>query len=417
MRGSGRPRSARGGGGSRSPPAPRNKRGRAPRGRGAGARQGKLSEGPGRRREGPGPPRRGAPHNSRAAHGKPGRHAPARRPGLPAYLVVLLPAARGRRRPARAARHVHVQGAGERAPQRPHPPRQPHGRQAQAQPARQQSHRGPQPLAPITAGAAARRRRGRRLRSPPPPPGLEPSRPTCPSSPCRAEAGVGRSGAGGAQLPTAYFRSARGTPPPAAPVSTRSTDERPGRVLAGTRSLLPTSRPAGRRDKGSARSPGARLVPSRPRRRIPAEMILIAFLPKTVTEASRSLRGGARWASGLSLPYPLLLRSSSRPPAGPPPDRADCPGRGGASSLSPVGTLQAKFLPETTLQVLNCHWLSCIAAYPQLESRSPTPTPRASCKANGNEGEGKPPSPSPPLPLPARCPRFGEPGKLPAGRF
>lgn len=54
----------------------------------------------------------------------------------------VLPAARGRRWPAGAASHVHVQGAGERAPQRPHPPRQPHGRQAQAQPARQQSHRG-----------------------------------------------------------------------------------------------------------------------------------------------------------------------------------------------------------------------------------------------------------------------------------
>lgn len=171
--------------------------------------------------------RRGAPHNSRAERGKAGpprpRSSPAgARPPPAVYLVVLLPAARGRRRPAGAARHVHVQGAGERAPQRPHPPRQPHGRQAQAQPAHEQSHRGPRPLVRITAGAGARRRRRRRLRPPPPPPGLEPSRPTCPSSPFRAEAGGGEERAVHS-LPASPFLSACGTPPPPAPVSTRST--------------------------------------------------------------------------------------------------------------------------------------------------------------------------------------------------
>uniref|UniRef100_A0A8C6ICK3 Uncharacterized protein n=1 Tax=Mus spicilegus TaxID=10103 RepID=A0A8C6ICK3_MUSSI len=72
----------------------------------------------------------------------PRRATPPLRRAAAQYLVRVLPAARGRRWPAGAASHVHVQGAGERAPQRPHPPRQPHGRQAQAQPARQQSHRG-----------------------------------------------------------------------------------------------------------------------------------------------------------------------------------------------------------------------------------------------------------------------------------
>lgn len=213
----------------KAPPGPR----RAPGGGGGSA-------GPGRRRENflkgrgggataPGAlSRSGVPHNSRAERGKAGppRPRPSRtraRPRPAAYLVVLLPAARGRRRrPARAARHVHVQGAGERAPQRPHPPRQPHGRQAQAQPAHEQSHRGPRPLVRITAGAGARRRRRRRLRPPPPPPGLEPSRPTCPSSPFRAEAGGGEERAAHS-LPASPFLSARGTPPPPAPVSTRST--------------------------------------------------------------------------------------------------------------------------------------------------------------------------------------------------
>lgn len=84
-----------------------------------------------------------APHRTmaRASAGRPSATPPLRRAAAQ-YLVRVLPAARGRRWPAGAARHVHVQGAGERAPQRPHPPRQPHGRQAQAQPARQQSHRG-----------------------------------------------------------------------------------------------------------------------------------------------------------------------------------------------------------------------------------------------------------------------------------
>uniref|UniRef100_A0A8C6FYS3 Uncharacterized protein n=1 Tax=Moschus moschiferus TaxID=68415 RepID=A0A8C6FYS3_MOSMO len=103
-----------------------------------------------------GPPRAGWP--PRPAAPRPGSGS-----GSAPYLVVLLPAARGRRRPARAARHVHVQGAGERAPQGPHPPRQPHGRQAQAQPAREQSHRGP-------AAARSDHRRGEEEEDAPPPP-------------------------------------------------------------------------------------------------------------------------------------------------------------------------------------------------------------------------------------------------------
>lgn len=95
-----------------------------------------------------------APHNGRLRCPGPAATPPPHRPGQ--YLVVLLPAARWRRRPTRAAGHVHVQGAGERAPQRPHPLRQPHGRQAEAQPARQQSHQGKRPLSPITAGAEAK---------------------------------------------------------------------------------------------------------------------------------------------------------------------------------------------------------------------------------------------------------------------
>uniref|UniRef100_A0A8C0E1B8 Uncharacterized protein n=1 Tax=Balaenoptera musculus TaxID=9771 RepID=A0A8C0E1B8_BALMU len=192
-----------------------------------------------------------------------GRHGPAPPgPGSAQYLVVLLPAARGgRRRPAGAARHVHVQGAGERAPQGPHPPRQPHGRQAQTQPAREQSHRGPRPLARITAGAGARRRTRHRLQPPPPPPPppprIEPSRPTRPSSPFRAEAGGGEERAA-RSLPASPFLSAPGTPPPPAPVSTRSTYARLRRVLSEARSLLPMSGPARRWDKGSAHSRGAR---------------------------------------------------------------------------------------------------------------------------------------------------------------
>lgn len=164
--------------------APRNKRHRwAWTRRPAGKTRGKLCGALGRGGEARGPLRHDARHNSPAERGKAGRHAPAPPgPGSAAYLVVVLPATRGRRRPARAARHVHVQGAGEWAPQRPHPPRQPHGRQAQAQPAHEQSHRGPRPLAPITAGAGARRT-CRRLQPQLPLPGIEPSRPTCPSSP------------------------------------------------------------------------------------------------------------------------------------------------------------------------------------------------------------------------------------------
>lgn len=173
---------------------------------------------------------------------------------FPATCVEFLLAARGGRRPAGAARHVHVQGARERAPQRPHPPRQPHGRQAQAQPARQQSHQGPRPLAPITAGAAARSGRRRHLRSPPP--GPEPSRPTCPSSPCRAEAGVGRGGRRAAfppplSFPPAERRQRRRGFPPGARTSGGGARSRRG-ALPSTQSAGRAGRETGPRERAFA---------------------------------------------------------------------------------------------------------------------------------------------------------------------
>ena len=262
MRGSGPPTPGPGRDrGGRPPPALRNKRSRrAGTERPAGKTGGNFARGRGGGARPGGASRRDAPHNSQAERGKVGRHGPAPPgPGSAQYLVVLLPAARGgRRRPAGAARHVHVQGAGERAPQGPHPPRQPHGRQAQTQPAREQSHRGPRPLARITAGAGARRRTRHRLQPPPPPPPppprIEPSRPTRPSSPFRAEAGGGEERAA-RSLPASPFLSAPGTPPPPAPVSTRSTYARLRRVLSEARSLLPNERAGqevGQRERASA---------------------------------------------------------------------------------------------------------------------------------------------------------------------
>lgn len=101
---------------------------------------------------------------ARPSAGRPSATPPLRRAAAQ-YLVRVLPAARGRRWPARAASHVHVQRAGERAPQRPHPPRQPHGRQAQAQPARQQSHRGA-----AAASSDHRRAQAQEEEEEPPPP-------------------------------------------------------------------------------------------------------------------------------------------------------------------------------------------------------------------------------------------------------
>lgn len=148
--------------------------------------------GPGQRGGGPGgsPPQR--PHNSRAERGRlaaPPRPAgpvrvrprtwwfsflpPAAAAGPPGPLVMFT-----YRERVSGLRRVHIL------------PRQPHGRQAQAQPAREQSSGGLQPLAPITARAGG----GRAA-----PPALAAAaaqarshRPTRrPSSPFRAEAGVG----------------------------------------------------------------------------------------------------------------------------------------------------------------------------------------------------------------------------------
>lgn len=204
--GSRRPARARGGnpGGLRSRAGNKRRRGAAAEGP-----TGKLSEAP-----------RPPPRTMAAERAKAGRHAPA--PPAGPYLVVLLPAAPRRRRPARAARHVHVQRAGERAPQRPHPPRQPHGRQAQGQPARQQSHRG------LRARSDHRRRRGEEQDAPPPSAADTAARaraiePYLPIQPSQGRGGVG--GAGRAQPSRRPCLSSRGTPLPPARVSSRSTNE------------------------------------------------------------------------------------------------------------------------------------------------------------------------------------------------
>lgn len=155
--------------------------------------------------------------------GRPSATPPLRRAAAQ-YLVRVLPAARGRRWPAGAARHVHVQGAGERAPQRPHPPRQPHGRQAQAQPARQQSHRGA-----AAASSDHRRAQAQEEEEEPPPPATAVAaraRAIAAKSPVQPPSGPRRGvgGAAGARpSPVPRGPSRSGTPTPPAPVSTRST--------------------------------------------------------------------------------------------------------------------------------------------------------------------------------------------------
>lgn len=163
--------------------------------------------------------------------------------------------------------------------------------------------------------------RGRSLRSPPAPgrggraaassrscrcPGSSHRAQLAHPAPFRAEAG----GGGGEEravrsLLASPFLSARGTPPPRAPVSTRTTYALLRRAPSGARSLRPMGCPPGRRDKGSALPPPVWC------RLVMAETVLICLgqgrsFPKAVTEASPSLQGSVRSSSGLSSPESLL---------------------------------------------------------------------------------------------------------------
>lgn len=300
--------------GGRPPSEPPNKRSRGARtGRPAQKTGGKLCEGPERLGEARGgASRRNAPHNSRAERGKAGRPAPAPPgpgSGSAPYLVVLLPAARGRRRPTRAARHVHVQGAGERAPQGPHSPRQPHGRQAQAQPAREQSHRGP-------AAARSDHRRGEEEDAPPPPAAAAAAaqaRAIAPDSPpIQPLQGRGRGwgGAGGAQ-PSRLPGLLR---PRNAAAAEGSFHPEHKRNACGA--FSPKRVPSAQRARGlGGGTKGARIRLAR----VPASRLVAApynggndfnintsrpgiIVPKAVTEASPSLQGSVRSSSGLSSP-------------------------------------------------------------------------------------------------------------------
>lgn len=229
MRGSGATTLGPGELGQRRPYSARATEQKAPRGQRPGRE--KFVRGWGR---GPrAPPRTMA----RASAGRPSATPPLRRAAAQ-YLVRVLPAARGRRWPAGAARHVHVQGAGERVSQRPHPPRQPHGRQAQAQPARQQSHRGA-----AAASSDHRRAQAQEEEEEPPPPATavaararaiaakSPVQP--PSGPRRGWGGGGGVGGAAGVRPSRvpHGPSLSGTPTPTAPVSTRSTYRRRRGVL------------------------------------------------------------------------------------------------------------------------------------------------------------------------------------------
>lgn len=166
---------------------------------------------------------------ARPSAGRPSATPPLRRAAAQ-YLVRVLPAARGRRWPAGAARHVHVQGAGERAPQRPHPPRQPHGRQAQAQPARQQSHRGA-----AAASSDHRRAQAQEEEEEPPPPATvvaARARAIAAKSPVQPPSGP-RRGVGGGGSGRRGRRAAFSRPP--RPFPARNANDSQVRFLPGAR--------------------------------------------------------------------------------------------------------------------------------------------------------------------------------------
>lgn len=232
---------------------------------------------------------------------------------------------------------------------------------------------GDRAAAALTAGAGARSERHRRLR--PPPPGPEPSRPTRPSSPCRAEAGVGRGGRRG--LPASPFLSARGTPPPAARVSTRSTY---GRGARARRAALP---PPNER-RGSAGGRGRARARSR-----------AAGLP--AGERNLGLPGPPRGGRGTVLPRPAVASGPLiTTPAGLPPGlpgRADWPGapEGQATPFVRPDT-QTESSPETAAASSPLLLAQLRGSLFTFRAQEPDPTPRA---ANRQESGGTPPQPVP----------------------